>query len=134
MPWGELFPAHAIVKLQPAIHLPTVLDIEAGEVVLIVELLEVPLLEIAHEAHLEVRRRIGIVVRGAADLVGHRSEGEAAVRLIVVGHVESAQLNVPAECDVVVAYDPVQVVVQGVVVAKPACKRGGRGAEIAADR
>ena len=40
----------------------------------------------------------------------------------------------PAECEVVVAFYPVHVVVDGVVAANPACKRGGPGAEIAGDR
>jgi hypothetical protein len=45
VPGGEFFPAHAVVQLQPAVYLPAVLGIEAGEVVPIVHLLEVSLLK-----------------------------------------------------------------------------------------
>ena len=67
--------------VQPASHLPAILGIEAGEVVAVVDLLEVPLGKAGHEAHLEIRRRIGILVGRAADFVGWSyPNAEAAVR------------------------------------------------------
>ena len=129
-PRGELLPAYAVIHCQVGIDLPAILGIDSGEVSTVVHLLKVSLLECigaAHEAHHEVR--IGIHGSGSACVEAKRAEG-----LVNVGHVELTQLVVAAECHVVLAHDPVNVVVEGVVVAHPAGIRRGRGPEIAADR
>ena len=132
-PGGEGFPAQAVVQGQAASRLPAVLRVDAGEVVAVVDQLVVALAEAGHEAHLEVRHCVGVLVGGAGDRVGGRAEAEGAVRTEHVGDVELAQLKVSAECEVVCAFHPVEIVVEGVVVAVPACEGRGRCAEVTGD-
>src|ERR1035438_2168941 len=127
-PGSEFFPANAVVECQPVIDFPAILGIDAREVSPVVQLFVVSLLELVgsgHETQLKVRHGIGIG--------GGCVETEAAIRLEIVGYVEFAQLVVTAECEVVLAFDPVQVVVEGVVVAKPAGESRRTWAEVAGD-
>ena len=100
-PGSEGLPAQAVVEGAGGVGLPTVLGVDAGEVVAVVDELVVALAESGHEAHLEVGHGIGILVGGAADLVGGGAEAESAVGLVDVGDVELAELNVSAEGEVV---------------------------------
>ena len=133
VPGSEGLPAQAVVELQAAIGFPAVLRVDAGEVVAIVDELIVALAEAGHEAHEEVAVGVGIGVGGAADLVGDAVEAEGAVRGVDVGDVDLGELDVTAEGEVVIALDPVEVVVEGVVVAAPCGVGGGCGAEVAGD-
>ena len=116
MPRGEDFPAHAVVQLQLVIDLPAILGIQAGEVVPVVQVLVVPLWKEVMKPTWKFAMALGYwyVCRR---LRGLTVEAEAAVRLIDVHHVELAHLNVPAKGEVVIAFHPVQVVVERVVVA-----------------
>ena len=86
---------------------------------------KVSLLESRHVALLVVRHGVGIG--------GGRTESESAVRLIVVVNIDFADLEVPADGKVMLAFYPVQVVVEGIVVAQPARKRRRTCAEKAGD-
>src|ERR1039458_4605062 len=95
----------------------------SDEVVAVVQELVVALVESSHKAKLEVCHCVGILIGRASDLVSGSTEAEATVRLEHVGHVEFAQLNVSAKGDVVGSLHPVQIVVEGVVVAEPTSER-----------
>src|ERR1035441_7083121 len=124
-PGGEVFPADAVVQGEAGSHLPAVLGVNPWEVVAVVDQLIVPLAESSHKALLEVRRRI--------DVAAERTETEAAVRGVDVDHVEPAQIGSASEGKIVGSFHPVQVVVEGVVVAVPGRKRRGRRPEITGD-